>query len=205
MTNLKRHQKVTQPNKARRRVKYESETIYKFRKYLRLLKDGDKWEELKDRSRCHRCKLPPDEPMLTSCMHLYCSECLRAMSYEASQLDQDHTKCLKCNQAFTSSSPCTGLKELEADTTPAAIPANTPTAEVRAVLDRADPERPPRTVNDHMKWVNMDGHILPSTKTAAVIVQIAEWLKEFPTQKIIVFSQFHLMSVWLFIISLCQC
>ena len=186
--------------KQTRKGKNEFEHIFKFRKLLRSLKEGDKWAELKDRSRCHRCKLPPDEPMLTSCMHLYCAECLRAMSYEASEMDQDHTKCLKCNEAFTGASPCAGLKELEADTIPASLPEEVRTAKKQAIRDEGVPERPHRTVNDNMKWVNLDGGIIPSTKTAAVMVQIEDWLKKYPMQKIIVFSQFHLVSVRTFLL-----
>ncbi len=40
--------------------------IFKFRKYLRHLKETSKWGDLKDRSICWRCKDTPDDPYVVS-------------------------------------------------------------------------------------------------------------------------------------------
>ena len=184
--------KANSSKKVKKR-KNEAGELYQFRKCLRSLRDNDKWAELKERSCCHRCKNPPEDPMLTSCLHVYCAECLTGMALDTAQTNEEHTKCIECNEAFTSSSPCKGLKELEADAAPSLIPAKASTANTHGVRDEDAAKRRHRTLKENMSWVTMDGNILPSTKTAAVVAQIDEWLKQFPTQKIIVFSQFHLM------------
>lgn len=186
-------------SKTVKKRKNEPGNIYQFRQCLRSLRDNDKWAELKERIRCHRCKLPPESPMLTSCLHIYCADCLTGMALDTAQTNEEHTKCIECNEAFTSSSPCKGLKELEeleADAAPPLISAEAPTANTHGGRDENAPKRRHRTLKENMKWVTMDDNILPSTKTAAVVAQIDEWLSQFPTQKIIVFSQFHLMSVY---------
>ena len=158
--------------------------IFKFRKYIRHLRSSSKWEELKDRSTCHKCREPPDDPWITSCMHIYCGECLRLMAYEAAANDEDRATCKAqaCGKVFNESHPCGGLRELNFEGPPA--PQN---GEGELKI------RPKRRIMDNMKWVDFDGQILPSTKTAAVQAQIEKWLREEPTKKIIVFSQFHLL------------
>ena len=158
--------------------------IFKFRKYVRQLRASSKWEELKDRSTCHKCYEPPDDPWITSCMHIYCHECLLIMSYEAAANDENQAVCeaKDCGTIFTECQPCGGLQELDFEEPPA--------------LQNGEGKpktRPKRRVKDNMKWVDFDGQILPSTKTAAVQAQIEKWFREEPTKKVIVFSQFHLM------------
>ena len=156
--------------------------IFKFRKYIRQLRASSKWEEMKNRSTCHKCGEPPDEPYITSCMHMYCYECLRIMASEAAANDEDRTTCEACGEVFDESQPCGGLQELDFEESP--TPQN----------GEGKPKtRPKRRVKDNMKWVDFDGQILPSTKTAAVQAQIEKWFREEPTKKVIVFSQFHLM------------
>lgn len=156
--------------------------IFKFRKYLRQLKSSSKWTELKERSLCHKCSGPPDDPWITSCMHMYCNECLRSMAYDAAANDQDATPCVACNEVFTESHPCGGLAELAVEEQPA-----------QPSQDGGPKIRPKRYAKDNMRWVDIDGQILPSTKTAAVQAQIEKWLEKEPQTKIIVFSQFHLV------------
>ncbi len=156
--------------------------IFKFRKYIRHLRASSKWEEMKERSTCHKCCEPPDDPWITSCMHIYCGECLRIMAYEAAANDEDQAACEACGEIFNESQPCGGLQELDFEENHA--PQN----------EEGKPKtRPKRKVKDNMKWVDFDGQILPSTKTAAVQAQIEKWFREEPTKKVIVFSQFHLM------------
>lgn len=151
--------------------------IFKFRRFLRDLAESSKWDDLKNRSLCHKCRDPPDEPYVTSCLHVYCKECLNALAYEAARRDEAETACLDCGSIYTESRPCDGLKELQMDAEGSGR---------TSPRTRKDPEA-------DLKWINFNGSILPSTKTAAVQAQIETWLKDEPDKKIIVFTQFHML------------
>jgi hypothetical protein len=151
--------------------------IFKFRRFLRDLAESSKWDDLKNRSLCHKCRDPPDEPWVTSCLHVYCRECLNALAYEAAKRDEEQTACLDCGSIYTESRPCDGLKELQMDAEGSGR---------TSPRTRKDPEQ-------DLKWINFNGSILPSSKTAAVQAQIELWLTEEPDKKIIVFTQFHML------------
>ncbi len=157
--------------------------VFKFRRFLRDLAGSQKWDDLKDRSLCHKCRDPPDDPWVTSCLHVYCKECLNALAYEATKRGEEETACLECSCIFTESRACDGLKELqmEAESSERASAEGSPTTRTRR-----DPEQ-------ELKWINFNGSILPSSKTAAVQAQIELWLQEEPDKKIIVFTQFHML------------
>ena len=165
-------------------IEEDAMLVFKFRKYIRHLRSSSKWEEVKDRSTCHKCGGPPDDPWITSCMHVYCGECLNTMAFEAAVNDEDQATCqaVGCGEVFNESQPCGGLQELDFEGPRG--PQNG---------DGEPKTRPKRRLKDNMKWVDFEGQILPSTKTAAVQAQIEKWLGEQPTKKIIVFSQFHLL------------
>ncbi|KAL8829391.1 MAG: hypothetical protein Q9170_006189 [Blastenia crenularia] len=155
--------------------------LQRFQQHLRsLITDSDSAEFAK-RSTCSRCGAPPDSPYVTSCLHVYCHECLIAMATQAAEKDEDGVHCLECNTAYTSSMPCTNVKELNYN--------------MGAGLGEADksPRKRHKPPKDLLKWIRKDGGTLSSTKTAAVIAQVEQWLTEEPDKKIIVFSQWHMM------------
>ena len=158
--------------------------IFKFRRYLRDLRAKSSWAELQARSLCHRCTDIPTDPYVTSCLHIYCKECLIAMSYDASVNGDVRTSCLACGSVYTESKPCEGLKELEANdpTTQSPQPELTP----RARRHGKDPEQT-------MKWIDFEGQVLPSAKTAALVAQVELWFTEEPKPKVVIFSQFQMM------------
>ncbi|KAL8720932.1 MAG: hypothetical protein Q9225_002288 [Loekoesia sp. 1 TL-2023] len=159
-----------------------SEALLKrFQKHLRsLITDADT-AEFSKRSTCPRCGNPPEDPYVTSCMHVYCHECLLIMAHQAAEKDEGGLRCLECTTAYTSSMPCVGVKELSYDMGTGFDPEN------------KTPRKRHKPPNDLLKWIRRDGGILPSTKSAAVVEQIDQWLTEEPDKKIIVFSQWHMM------------
>jgi len=157
--------------------------VFKFRKFLRDLSEGSKWEDLAKRSLCHKCRDAPQDPHVTECLHIYCKECLKTMAYEAAQNGEDHASCLDCGRVYSETRPCSGLKELGHEDSRARSESGTP----------ASSHRPKRNPEDDVKWVSMEGSILPSTKSTAMVAQIEQWLKEDSKIKIIVFTQWHLM------------
>ena len=162
--------------------------VFKFRKFLRDLRNSTKWEDLTQRSLCHRCRLPPDEPWVTSCLHLYCLECLNTMTAEAAQADEQGASCVECGNYYAESHPCDGIKELDANTSASSRESS------QESNTRSNRQRRPRADRDaDLKWIDFTGKVLPSAKTAAVQAQIEQWLKDDPDHKIIVFSQFHML------------
>jgi len=157
--------------------------VFKFRKFLRDLAEGSKWDAIAKRSLCHKCRDVPTDPQVTDCLHIYCKECLRNMTYEAAQDGEDYAACLECGAVYSESRPCSGLKELGYDDTVVRSESGTP----------ASARRPKRNPEDDTKWVSMEGGVLPSTKSTAMVAQVEEWLKEDPKCKIIIFTQWHLM------------
>lgn len=147
--------------------------VRKFGKVLRELARNSKWTDLVERSSCGRCTCPPDDPWVTDCMHVYCKECLVAIAYEAAQNGKERADCQRCKSAFFESKPCDDLEGLT----------------TWSNLTKEEVIR--RKREDFIEWINKDGRILQSTKTAAVQAQIEQWLTSDPLKKIIVFSQFH--------------
>lgn len=161
----------------------EQPLTFKFRKDLRHLKKSQNWPELKNRSLCHKCEYPPDDPWVTSCLHLYCKECLNALHHDAAAREEGNREVsyLEYSAVFTESHPCDGLKELEGDESLLGSGARTTKKRVK------------KDLNVDIKWIDVGGELLPSSKTAAIQVQLKQWLDEEPDKKIIVFSQFHML------------
>lgn len=150
----------------------------KFGSYLKTLKANSNWTELATRTKCHSCGEPPESAMVTSCLHVYCKECLESMANTASAEDQDETACLECGAVFTGAESCADLKELAWD-------------EYWLFNERAGHKKRPKKVN--MQWVAYENKLVMSAKTTAARTQVEKWLDEEPDKKIIIFSQFHMI------------
>ena len=113
----------------------------------------------------------------------YCKECLNSMIYEAAQINEDQAACLECGQCFSESRPCDGLKELQSEDL------------VSTLLQEKTRTTRRRKSSDHCtRWIDMEGgQVLPSSKLAALVAQIEKWLKDDPTCKTIVFTQFRML------------
>ncbi|MCJ1311340.1 hypothetical protein MMC25_005011 [Agyrium rufum] len=159
--------------------------IFKFRRILRDLAESSKFDELRDRSACHKCLDVPTKPFITSCLHVYCKECLVCMASEAATDNEDATSCLACGEKYTETRPCHGLKEL------CCIPSTGLEISGAQVPSQVQP-KPRRRPEDDKRWIDLIDPMLPSAKCAAVVAQIQLWLTEAPHDKIIVFTQFQL-------------
>ncbi len=158
-----------------------NELAIRFGQRLQGLKNTLKLEELRNEQLCHKCKNIPEDPWVTSCLHVYCKECLEFLAYAASKKDQESTSCLECGTLFETSKSCAGLKELVVDDFLDLSP------DLRG--------RKVKTGKVNMHWVAYDDELVLSAKTIGVENQITRWLEEDPEKKIIVFSQFLMMLV----------
>ena len=159
--------------------KKSSNLVSRFSKVLREMKRNSKWSELRERTLCHMCGEPPEEPIVTSCFHVYCKDCLGSLAYEASQSDLDETPCRKCGTKFSESQPCEGLKELEI-------------RDLSASVFQGDKDKAPvkKKFKLTMNYVDSKEYgVVLSTKMLAVKAQLEEWIREDPDRKIIVFTE----------------
>lgn len=141
----------------------DGQVVFKFRTFLRGLREQSAWDDLTRRSWCHRCSDRPDNPHVTTCMHVYCKECLLVMDLEAKALGQVEAACLECGQRFllrkALQSPCEGLRELGWDNALARSAGASPgsdrsrTSEGGTNKEKKYPER----------WIEYDGHVLRSS------------------------------------------
>ena len=159
--------------------------VFEFRKHLRHLKKSKRWGEALKRTLCTRCSQPcgDADPYVTSCMHLYCGECLNTLMVEAAAEGENNALCLECGVKYTESQPCEGLKELNTDS--ASDSGNTPRRRRRRPDNSDEPEK--------HDWMSLGGKMLQSTKSLAVVHQIREWMTREKNVKIIIFTQFDLM------------
>lgn len=155
---------------------------FRFRKYLRSLKDTGKWEQINKQSLCHKCGGVPDNPHVTSCFHIYCKECLEDMLFTAAQAGGDKARCLACDAEFELCEPCRGFDQA----------GNKLNHNMRGTPDRR-PRKSADSEESDIDWLSVGGSMLPSAKTLAVKAQIQNWVEEDPNAKIIIFTQFQPM------------
>lgn len=163
--------------------------VAKFRKFLRNLANSSKWIDYNNRTVCHRCKDQPDDPWVTDCEHLYCYECLEFLDNKAGENGELKSTCLQCGRYITSSHPCRGIQELgfyDKDIT---------SANGKAPKQKQKQKKKQKNPDEEIKWINLDGKLLLSSKVLAVQTQIENWLEEDRTKKIIVFGQFRPLLV----------
>ncbi|KIW44355.1 uncharacterized protein PV06_05369 [Exophiala oligosperma] len=167
---------------------------FKFRRFLRELSKSTTWAELHARSNCAKCGQQPDEPMCTSCFHVYCIECLAQLRLE--QRDELKVACLECGTSFEETSPCSGLKELGFNSGPvvekverikekrmAAAKGRRGTSQSQYGDDEEDPGK------ESSDWIEF-GQVLPSAKLTATKAAILNWREKNESDKIIIYTQF---------------
>lgn len=175
------------PTSAETEVDDRYGNTFKLRKVLKALRTSEKWEQLKERSLCHKCADPSDDPWVTSCLHVYCRECLTSLLWEAKKQGQDRGVCMECDNEFETSEPCEGLNELGYGVETEATQGST----LGSLQDRSGKRRSSsKETESNLDWINLPGDLLPSTKTVAAKLQIQDWLGKSPSNKIIVYTQF---------------
>ncbi|MCJ1386978.1 hypothetical protein MMC17_010107 [Xylographa soralifera] len=150
-------------------------TSVNFQKYLRTLHEDSKSSDRNGQTSCCKCRQPAKDLWITSCQHIFCRVCLVDQHREASLAGEENTICCECREVYTSSTRWIG-----SDSNPSS-PSDKPGKRRRPSKDEEDP----------LKWIEMDGQLLPSAKTTAVKAQIVNWKKEAPGEKIIIFTLFH--------------
>ncbi|KAK4895443.1 hypothetical protein LTR27_006507 [Elasticomyces elasticus] len=151
---------------------------FHFKKYLQVLASGEHWEAIKERTICSGCKQPPNNPVVTSCFHIYCDTCITDLQHYAARRGHDGARCAECGDAYTSVKPCSGLEAFDRDVS---SPESVSTALAKGKKKSKDSE---------VDWLSLKGEVLPSAKTQATKAQVLNWMEEDPGVRIIIFTQF---------------
>jgi hypothetical protein len=132
-----------------------------------------------------------------SCFHVYCKECLTAMSFESAQREEVQVSCLECGTFYREASPCSGLQELgyNSSDTIAKVERNherkNSKASKKKKKDRKETgDSESDSGPEDVDWIELPGAPLPSAKTSATKACILNWLKKAPEMKIIIYTRF---------------
>ncbi|KAI9852139.1 MAG: hypothetical protein M1838_001763 [Thelocarpon superellum] len=149
-------------------------------KYWKTLNE----EKLLERCMCHICDDMAVEAQITDCSHVFCLACILHTCQESAAAGEAYTKCPECQHAFSGLTPYT-LLQANVDPARSASPA---------ADTNEDAGRKGRGKKSKDLWMNQSGDLLPSAKTIALKAQILDWMKDGPNDKIIIFTQWRLMT-----------
>ncbi|KAK8214967.1 SNF2 family N-terminal domain-containing protein [Phyllosticta paracitricarpa] len=131
---------------------------------------------LQARTLCAECRQPPEDPVVTSCYHIFCQPCLETLQHHAALQGVQHARCSACQTEYSRADLC-GAYDLV---------SKKQKGQKKAQETKSDEE----VVES---WINMNGSVLPSAKTIAIKAQIMNWLEADPNCKIIIYTQFITM------------
>lgn len=163
---------------------------YNFQPYLNSLTTGESFEKAKKEARCCSCGEGPDGLLLTSCHHLYCTPCYEKAQIKEAEKDAQFPyspPCHVCSQNIIYALDCdpkADMEEYDFEDEGRLSPGA-----AKKQRDRARYKTEREDIKDD--WLCLGGEsMLPSAKTIAIKAQILNWLKENPSTKIIIYTQF---------------
>jgi SNF2 family DNA or RNA helicase len=148
----------------------------RFRQVLQGLCERGEWSEINGRSMCHKCGEIPQSPHVTSCMHVYCKECISTISDEASQRHKVFAMCVCCDSPFVAYEPCQGFEQA---------------TQVASTKTTGDAGGHVPSAEEDDSWLELGSGTISSTKTTAIRAQCQRWQHEDPDAKIVIFTQFR--------------
>ncbi|CAD6448459.1 19c1cb6b-239e-4802-8012-564b4d8d53ef [Sclerotinia trifoliorum] len=177
-------------------------------------------EELYTRITCHLCSDVPNEPIITTCSHIFCQSCLtNHLHSQIQDSDGDDTfnVCPKCDIIFTSAEPYTDL-EIPDDDNMDSSPSQTAESEgssrgtnKRCKLSDDSSRRPHRIKSKGVDalgfepftkdntWVTRSDYdpafpLIPSAKTTALKALLLKGFEEAPDDKVVIYVQFRTLA-----------
>lgn len=155
---------------------------FHFSRYLDALQNSESFSKCVERTMCVACRQPPNDPLVTSCYHIYCRQCLEDFQSSAARRGNDRHRCAECGTYYTDAKPCENiLGPFEAShEASSSLQARAGSRSKSKEAKKADTNR----------WWSLKGEILPSAKTVAFKARVMTWLAEDPNVKIVVYSQF---------------
>ncbi|KAF2772880.1 P-loop containing nucleoside triphosphate hydrolase protein [Teratosphaeria nubilosa] len=136
---------------------------------------------------CCGCRQHPRDPVVTSCFHVFCRDCIADLQHLAARRGHDTARCVECGEAYTSAQPCIDLESFQrrqsTRVTPEAVAEG-------GAAKKGKKSKSKEKTSGMESWLTLSGDILPSAKTQAVKAQVLNWLEEDSEAKIIIYTQF---------------
>ncbi|KAL3452103.1 SNF2 family N-terminal domain-containing protein [Aspergillus insuetus] len=177
--------------------------IEEYSSFMKGLHAQQQWEEAFDRGGCAKCGSPPDKPVITSCLHLWCEECFTQLSIntqtaetesqESQSPEQAQLVCLKCTLSIESATRCCfdAAKEPEQPDKPV-TPAERKVRRQAMTSEKAKDKKKAKPENEDVwaqDWMGGGTTRMPAAKIAGIKDRLQRWKKN-PAAKIVIFSQF---------------
>ncbi|KAL3457205.1 SNF2 family N-terminal domain-containing protein [Aspergillus heterothallicus] len=179
-----------------------TDLITQFTDFMKKLHQDEQWDERYFRSECAKCGSPPDKPVISSCMHLWCDECFTQLCIDSQRQESENqgsesserTKlvCLKCTLAIESATRCCfeAAKQPEQPVAPAERKTK---KQAKTKLKEKSKKRSNTEDEDDIEnqdWMKVDTTRMPAAKITGIKNILEEWRGQNPTTKVVIFSQF---------------
>ena len=168
-----------------------------FRRFMRSLQgDGNKSEILR-RYCCPACQSWPLQAYVTSCMHIYCHECMPSITDSAGNIE-----CKECDVRVENTEFCGSIDVINLNVTPSSTDPTASTSKVARVPGPSQKKRNPKqpktgkTKNTRRgeapteDWIAAVGREMHGAKLAATRTCIREWFANSSDTKVLIFTQF---------------
>ncbi|KAJ8060331.1 hypothetical protein OCU04_010665 [Sclerotinia nivalis] len=177
-------------------------------------------EELYTRITCHLCSDVPNEPIITTCSHIFCQSCLTNHLHSQIQYsdgDDTFNVCPKCDIIFTSAEPYTDLEipdddNMDSSPSQAAESEGSSRGSNKRHKSSDDFSRRPRGTmskgvdalgfepfTKDSTWVTRSDYdpafpLIPSAKTTALKALLLKGFEEAPDDKVVIYVQFRTLA-----------
>ncbi|EAW17706.1 putative helicase [Aspergillus fischeri NRRL 181] len=199
------------PSQSRNELNGDREELVKqFHKFTTELHEDGQWDERLRRTSCPHCELTPIGPIITSCMHLYCEECYFILKNSLTSADGKPT-CQTCNNPIAEAEYCGTAERIildEPSVTSSLTQNNTrrtkpssqkkssrlfgsrmfATAAQRSRMKQTGDEQ--QNEDEELDWISAAQGGMPGAKVDKVRELVANWVREDPDAKVVVFTQF---------------
>lgn len=183
--------------------------ITQFRKVMTDLHYSEAWDERLTRTTCPSCGSVPLDACVTSCMHLYCEECLLILDQCAQEQGSTQRICASCGEDIVETAQCGSVDDLNIDSTPPSSQSSRGNKKSRSTKNKGQKRKrtsehndDPDNSDDEFDWIPVAAHLMPSAKLTAMTETIAHWIEADPETKIVVFTQFQ--AVIRIVSAICQ-
>lgn len=186
------------------------ELVKKFHKFTTELHENGQWLERLRRTSCAHCERPPVGQIVTSCMHLYCEECYFVLKNSVTSADGKPI-CQICNNPIAEAAYCGTAETIVLDepsvpssstqnitrrTKPSSQKKSSRLFGTRVFAAAAHRSRTRQTdeeqqnEDEEIDWIVASQGEMPGAKVAKVRELVANWIREDPEAKVVVFTQF---------------